>query len=324
MNERPCVLVTAIGGNVGQGVLRILAADFPAVRVVGTNTIAVSGGNHLCDRVHRVPPGAEEQYAEEIRRIVEQEQPNLIIPCTDQETLALARLSTSLPRIAASPAQVCATFLDKHLTSEAFQQANLPFARSSLPSRYDGSFGPVIVKPREGRGSRDLFFNPTEPRDFDDTYVVQELLQGEEVTIGFYVTLQGVLHGFLVMRRRLQAGTTVACEVFRDKDDAVGDLLEKLVQAVPIRGSCNVQAIISRDGAITPFEVNGRISGTASIRHHFGFKDVEYTVDEYLFGRSPQPVRLSHGSAHRLLVDVIYPDLGMDDPRDRNSPHQVF
>jgi carbamoyl-phosphate synthase large subunit len=324
VKDRPCVLVTAIGGNVGQGVLRIIAAGFPRVRVVGTNTAAVSGGNHLCDQVHLVPPAAEAAYAGEITRIVGVEAPDLIIPCTDQETLALSRLSMVLPKLAASPAEVCATFLDKYLTGEAFHRAGLPFARSALPSRYDGAFGSVIVKPREGRGSRDLFFNPADPRAFDDTYVVQELLQGEEVTIGFYVTLQRVLHGFLVMRRRLQGGTTVACEVFRDKDVVVSDLLEGLVKALPIRGSCNVQAIISSDGRVTPFEVNGRISGTASIRHHFGFKDVEYTLEEHLFGRPPRPVRLSHGSAHRLLVDVIYPDLGMDDPRDRNTPHEVF
>lgn len=324
MTAQKCVLVTGIAGNVAQGVLRVLAEIEPGVRLVGTNTFPVSGGNHLCDSVHVVPPAIDPAFESALLRVSERERPDLLIPCTDHETLALSRLPGHGPRIAVSPEGVCATFLDKHLTAQAFSRAGLPFARSALPSTYDGSFGRVIVKPREGRGSRGLVFDPPRPEEFDDTNVVQELLEGDEVTVGFYVTLSRSLHGFLVMRRMLRDGTTIACEVTRKHDGAVGALLERLASALEVRGSCNLQAIVTGDGRLVPFEVNGRFSGTTSIRHHFGFKDVEYTLDEYLWQRVPKPVVLSQGSAQRLLMDVIYPDLPLEEPRNKHSRHRIF
>lgn len=324
MTAQKCVLVTGIAGNVAQGVLRILAEIESGIRIVGTNTFPVSGGNHLCDSVHVVPPAIDPAFGSALMSIAERERTDLLIPCTDQETLALSRLSGLGPRIAVSPPDVCATFLDKHLTAQAFFRAGLPFARSALPSTYDRSFGRVIVKPREGRGSKGLVFDPPRPKEFDDTNVVQELLEGDELTIGFYVTLGRRLHGFLVMRRMLRDGTTIACEVTRKHDAAVSALLQRLVSALDVRGSCNLQAIVTGDGRLVPFEVNGRFSGTTSIRHQFGLRDVEYTLDEHLWQRVPKPVVLSRGSARRLLMDVIYPDLGLEEPRNKHSRHWIF
>lgn len=324
MTAQRCVLVTGIAGNVAQGVLRVLAQIEPGIRIVGTNTFPVSGGNHLCDSVHVVPPAVDPAFESALLKVTERESPDLMIPCTDQETLALSRLSGLGRRIAVSPPDVCATLLDKHLTARAFVRAGLPFARSALPSTYDGSFGRIIVKPREGRGSRGIVLDPPRPQEFDDTNVVQELLEGDEVTIGFYVTLGGRLHGFLVLRRMLHEGTTIACEVTRAHDGTVSALLEGLVSALEIRGSCNLQAIVTSEGRLIPFEVNGRFSGTTSIRHQFGFRDVEYTLDEHLWKRVPKPVVVSRGSARRLLMDVIYPDLGLDEPRNRRNRHWIF
>ena len=62
------VLVTGIGGNVGQGILRnILANDFK-VRLVGTDILRVSAGNYLCDRVYKVPYGVDPKYIPAMKR----------------------------------------------------------------------------------------------------------------------------------------------------------------------------------------------------------------------------------------------------------------
>jgi carbamoyl-phosphate synthase large subunit len=219
---------------------------------------------------------------------------------------------------------VAAMFLDKWKTFEAFAAAGLPFARSVLPSRYDHAFGAIIVKPREGRGSRDLHFNPPRPDLFDDAFVVQELLSGDELTIAAYVTAGGTLHGFIVLRRFLQAGATSSCETVSHHDAKVETLLLGMLRSIRVRGSFNVQAIACADGSIIPFEVNGRVSGTASIRHHFGFRDVEYLLSEFVWKRPLEPVRITPGSAMRYLADVIYPGLDLESARDRKTPHLVF
>jgi len=318
------LIITGIGGNVGQGVARIVRAIAPDMRIVGTNTEEVSGGNHLCDAVYLMPLATDPTYREAMTRIVRDERPALLLPCTDYETLALAAFAADLPPTGVSEPRVAAMFLDKWKTFEAFEASGLPFARSALPTHYDRPFASVIVKPREGRGSRDLHFNPSRPDLFDDTFVVQELMRGDELTIAAYVTGAGMLHGFIVLRRFLQAGATSACETVLRHDAAVEALLRKMIAAIPVRGSFNVQAIARPDGSIVPFEVNGRISGTASIRHHFGFRDVEYLLSEFVWKRPLSPVTITAGSAVRYLADVVYPGLDLASARDRSTPHIVF
>ena len=91
-----------------------------------------------------------------------------------------------------------------------------------------------------------------------------------------------------------------------------------------IRGSCNIQSIVTSVGRVVPFEVNGRISGTNSIRSQFGFKDVQYTAEEYLFNQEPEAVHLKNGSAVRVLMDVIYPDVGMEFIHNNENVHYLF
>jgi carbamoyl-phosphate synthase large subunit len=90
-------------------------------------------------------------------------------------------------------------------------------------------------------------------------------------------------------------------------------------------GAANLQSIVTENGDIFPFEVNCRISGTNSIRSNFGFKDVEYTLQEYLYNDKPDQPQITNGVAVRILMDVIYP--GKDsfaDCKDRSSEFYIY
>jgi carbamoyl-phosphate synthase large subunit len=97
-----------------------------------------------------------------------------------------------------------------------------------------------------------------------------------------------------------------------------------MIKAIPVRGSINIQSIATSDGQIIPFEVNARISGTNSIRSHFGFDDVLYTLEEYLYGRRPSAVRVRKGSAIRVIMDVIYPGVELSHISDSTDEHFIF
>jgi carbamoyl-phosphate synthase large subunit len=320
----PSVLVTGIGGNVGQGVLRVLRSLPQPLRLVGTNVVRLSGGNHLCDAVHEVPWAWNDGYVDALVAVCREEEVQLVIPTTDHETVALARERLRLPTVAASPLESCEVFIDKLQTARRFEAAGIPFAASVLPSAYEGQFGACVVKPRCGRGSRGVVIDHPDPASLGDEFLVQERLVGLELTTALYVTRTGELHGHVSMVRELRDGATMACTVTADHDAAVHRIVELMCRTFEIRGSCNVQSVVDDDGRVVPFEVNCRISGTSSIRHHFGFRDVEYTVAEYLDGHEPAPVTRGRGSAVRLLMDVIYPDLEWTDGADIGTPHLLF
>jgi len=324
--ESRVILVTGIGGNVGQGIVRNIRRRFPHMRIIGSNTERLSAGNHLCDEVHEVPYAFDPTYAEVIRHICRHEGVELIIPSTDFEAYHLSSMRDTIPTVAASDAATGEVFLDKWLTACHFKSHGLPFAASMLPSDYTpGLLTDCIVKPRKGRGSREIFRNPENPAAFSDEYIVQEMLVGEELTTAFYVDRQNSLHGHITLKRELSSGATSRCCVEDRYDTIILPAVLGLMRSLPIRGACNLQGIVSPDGGYRVFEINGRISGTNSIRSNFGFEDVRYTVEEHLLGMSPTPPDIRKGVAVRILMDVIYPDASSyEEAFNAGTPHYIF
>ena len=139
--------------------------------------------------------------------------------------------------------------------------------------------------------------------------MVQELLHGKEITTSAYVDSNSNLIGSISLERELKAGTTVSAKIYDKNLDQINSLIEMINSLGIIKGSFNIQSIICEDNNIVPFEINLRISGTASIRHCFGFRDVEFAIREYIYGHSlkkVEPILNSSLKAQRILMDVIY------------------
>lgn len=307
--ERKTVLVTGIGGNVGQGVLRNIKSLGLNITIVGTDIAAFSAGNHLCDIVYQVPYSYSENYIAIIKEIIEKEHVKLIIPTTDYEIYYLALHQNELnAKVVASDPEIAKIYLDKYLTYQHHEKFNIPFSKSWLPSEFTSVSEDVIVKPREGRGSRGIHLNPENPTLFSDEFVIQPLHKGTEITTAFYVKKDGSLHGLFSMERELSNGATSKSKTTTIYDGELEDMIRKMIQHKGLRGSINLQSIVTADREIIPFEVNCRISGTNSIRHNLGFQDVKYTIQEYLLDEQPDEVKAIEGIAVRLLYDVIYPN----------------
>jgi carbamoyl-phosphate synthase large subunit len=318
------IIVTGIGGVVGQGIVRNARSMGRDLRIVGVNVARVSAGNHLCDDVFQVPYAYDDGYIEAMVKVVNETGAELIIPSTDYESYYLAKhqSSFSIP-VAASPAEVTFFCLDKYRNWEAFNAKNIPFAPSVLPSMFKGEFDRYIVKPREGRGSRGIHVQPDGVSSFDDTNLVQQLLEGPEITSTFYVLKDGSLLGSITMRRELESGNTARAEVISDYDREVEGLAMKMMQAFPFRGSVNIQSKVTAEG-IVPFEINCRISGTNSIRSQFGFNDVAFTIQELLFHENPEKPVVKKGTAMRVMVDVVYPEMKLADIKNNKDQFYIY
>ena len=273
---------------------------------MGSSEVSVS--THLCSEVHVWPQdylSDPDVCIEFVSNLCAKQRFDLIIPCTDRETVTLQRHASELPPIACSDASVSEVFFDKYLTAQSFSRLGIPFARSVLPSEYTNSFPEVVVKPRTGGLSHGIHFNPSSVSKYGDDFIVQPFLTGKEITTAFYVNRSGLLHSHITLSRQLSHGTTVACETTDEGAPQVRSILDKMMKAFAIRGSCNIQSKITESGDVIPFEVNGRVSGTASIRAQFGFEDVKYLIQEYVYGVQPTPTVVRSGRAFRMLIDVI-------------------
>src|SRR5687768_10955170 len=84
------IIVTGVGGVVGQGILRNLIDMGLDVKIIGTNVVQVSAGNYLCDQVYEVPFAHHEDYVPTMLEICRKENAELIIPSTDYEVYYLS------------------------------------------------------------------------------------------------------------------------------------------------------------------------------------------------------------------------------------------
>ncbi len=308
--ETKTVLVTGIGGNVGQGIIRnILSTSYP-IRIVGTNISDFSAGNHLVDSFYKVPFGYDASYVNRIKEIIKKEKVDLIISSTDFESYYLAIHKDKINcQIAGSELEASEKYLDKYLTYVHHKSANIPFAESCLPSEFKGQFSKSLAKPRKGRGSKGLIFNVKDVSGLsDEEYMVQEMHTGIEITSAVYRRYKdGIIHGIITMERSLENGATTYCKVVHKFDNQVFKIAQAMCENTPgLKGAFNIQSIVNRNEEVVPFEINCRISGTNSIRSGFGFKDVNYTIEELLWGLEPQRPFIKQGVAYRILTDVIY------------------
>jgi carbamoyl-phosphate synthase large subunit len=318
--ETKTVLVTGIGGNVGQGVLRNIRDLNYTIYLIGTDIASFTAGNHLCDITYQVPYSYDARYITIIAEIVDKHNVDLILPTTDYEVYYLSLHKDKIKaEIAVSESATAKIYLDKYLTYKHHDSLQIAFAKTWLPSEYKNEASEIIVKPREGRGSRGIEINPKNPTAFSDDYLIQPLHKGKEITTAFYVKKDGTLHGLFTMERELTNGATSKSKTCKAYDVALETIISKMIVNATLRGSINLQSIVEADGTIIPFEVNCRISGTNSIRHNLGFQDVKYTLQEYLYQQEPDAVNAIDGIATRLLYDVIYPNSTNEAELNNNS-----
>jgi carbamoyl-phosphate synthase large subunit len=306
--EKKTVIVTGIGGNVGQGILRNIRSSFPEVKIIGLDIASFTPGNYLCDKSYQVPYAFAPEYIPSIQDIVDSEKVNLIIPSTDYEVFFLSLNREVLgANVAASEPWIAKIYLDKYLSYQHHSTLGIPFAKSWLPGEYDFSETSIIAKPREGRGSRGIIINPANPALLGEDYMIQPYVEGTEITTAVYINRSNEIHGIFTMERELQNGTTSKSKVIFEYDEQLEGIISKMIKPMALHGSFNIQSIVTSAGEIVPFEINCRISGTNSIRHNLGFQDVKYTLQEYLFNETPDRPKPIRGIATRILLDVIYP-----------------
>jgi carbamoyl-phosphate synthase large subunit len=319
--ETKTILVTGIGGNVGQGILRNIHSINRSVNIIGVDISSFTAGSYLCNKTYQVPYAVAPEFISIMKKIVTENAVDLIIPSTDNEVYELAMRKGELPcKIASSSANISKIYLDKYESYLYHQELKIPFAQSWLPSLYDNSCKEIIAKPREGRGSRGVILNPDSILHLGNDYIIQPLYKGIEITTAVYVTKANKLHGHITMERELTNGTTSKSKVVFDYDTAMEKIINLMIKPGFLCGSFNIQSIVLDNNEIMPFEVNCRISGTNSIRHNLGFQDVKYTLQEYLWNEYPDQPQPIKGVATRILLDVIYPNTDSFDNINGNFP----
>ena len=280
------ILVTAIGGDIAQAIIRVLRAEITDVVVIGCDSELQPFYSSFVDEFFQIPRAGDENYLDIIGKIVNAKNIELILPVSEPEIAFFCSLGEieNFPPILMANSQSVQVGLDKLLTYNHIKSLGNYVPRTWNPSETRVSDFPFIMKPRHGRGSKEmeicenfeqLQYLATKNKD----YIAQELLlpQDEEITCAIYRFNDGRIE-VLQLHRKLIAGRTAWAKVIDNSE--ISALCRMIAESLNLSGPINVQLIVT-DGGPKVFEINPRYSSTVELRHSLGFKDLVWGVSEH-------------------------------------------
>jgi carbamoyl-phosphate synthase large subunit len=289
------ILVTGIGGDIGNAIGRILDKSDICDVVYGCDIHNQHGGRYVFKKCFLVPRVDRKNYIDCIYDLVKEYNIQIVIPSSEPEQRYLlnngivdqigsARLL--LPNIYAMEIG-----FDKLKTARFLEKNNLPFPWTCEVGKQNPESVPCILKSRSGAGSKDIkLVNKYSEIDlYEKLYsdcIWQEKVgsESEEYTCGVYRSSNGETR-VLILRRRLSAGITSYAELVDIKQ--ITELCEDIARLINLVGSINIQLRLNGDIPVV-FEINPRFSSTVMFRHMAGFQDLIWSIHEMMFQKLPE------------------------------------
>ncbi|OGW47899.1 MAG: hypothetical protein A2Y66_00740 [Nitrospirae bacterium RBG_13_41_22] len=289
------VLVTAIGGNIGQGIVKSLRNGKRAYFIVGIDMEPLSAGFSLVDSYYVVPRTGDSGFKDRIKEIASKEKIEAIYVCSPTELLFFSEHKEEFEKelglsVFVNPPEVVRIGSDKLMTAEFLRKSGLPYPETVPADDGEGinkiiknNGFPLIVKPREGSSSKNVFLvNSREEIDAANILTPHPIVQrylpdlDSEYTAATVSGNDRKVRASIVLHRDLIQGTTYRTELIQDAD--ITQQVIRIVELLGAVGSCNLQFRLV-DGKVFVFEINPRFSGTSGIRYLYGFNDAEMVFE---------------------------------------------
>ncbi len=330
------VLITAVGGNIGQGVVKALRAGSRPYFIVGTDMEPRSAGFSFVDRALVTARAGASGMADSLIETIAAEKIEAVYVCSPAELAFFSQARASLEaatgaRIFVNPETVVRVGQDKletvrFLDAHGFGAPDTALADDApAVAKLIERWGfPLIAKPRCGWTSANVFTLGSHAaldaaRALVPDLVVQRYLgeDNEEYTAGVVGSAQAGEFAWIVLRRDLVQGTTYRTELAQNA--RWGARMTALAQSLGVEGVCNFQ-FRAVDGEPFVFEINPRFSGTSGIRYLYGFNDPELVFEFACLGHPIRQPAVRGGVVMRYWNEVFVPGVGFDASRTGAVP----
>ena len=255
--------------SVGQRVDIARAFRAAGAKVLGVDADPLAPALYHCELHEIVPRIADPEYVPALARLRGEHDVQLVVPLNDLDFPVLARERGQLaPALVLLPdAEASARMSDKLEAHHFFIANGIPSPRSWAPEDVPGDARyPVLVKAREGFGSRNIFrASDRERLDFFLAYTdvpsfVQEQCLGEEFSIDVFCDMDARCLNAIPRTMLLsKGGESIKGASFQDPE-----LIEhgaRVAEIVGVKGPANVQCFREADGSLPITDVNTRFGG---------------------------------------------------------------
>jgi len=313
------VLVTGVGGGVGQGILKALSLSELDIKVFAADVTPLSSGLLRNKNSFLIPKleTMEGDPSEMLARLRENEivcwlvgsEYEIDFAQLNRDSLIEAgiftpRVSIELMKVANDKLQTAHWMQSHGFRTPLTIEFSAPWEAEEVSSQVGF---PCIVKPRKGTSAKGVIVcsNCDELRaafSSSSDQICQAFIDGKEYTCSVFMTRTGNILGPFCASRTLRGGSSWEIEVVKNPT------LENILVAIGVRlsfeGSLNIQ-LIERDGDYYVIELNSRFSGTTAVRAHFGFNEPDFYLRSYLLDEELTQPNIRLGRCSRYIEEVF-------------------
>lgn len=307
MKKKPTILMTGAGGAAIPFLTRSLQKH--GYRVLTADMDPFAGGLYVSDKGFVIPKADDPRFLPAIEKICSNEHVDVIIPLVDEELIAVAGLEGEsviplIPRM-----DFIRTCLDKYTLIRTLQEHHIPAPRTVLATEGPDDIGyPCIVKPRTGRGSRDvgIIHTAKEFRDWSrkagknaGLFILQEYLYGTEYTVSVVAWRDGPVQA--VVPKEIIAKKGITRFAVTRRHTGIGKYCEEIQEKLHGDGPFNVQLRCDGEsGQPYLFEINPRYSTTVSLTILAGCEEIHGLIQQALNG--PEAFRFTPWNEDIVLM----------------------
>ena len=283
------VLVTGCGGDIGQSIGKILNKSAFVNELYGCDISDKNAGKFIYSNFFIGLPYKDPNYLSNLEFFVEDNKIDYIIPMSEPELRYFSDTDNlkaiGRAKMLTASSEALSIGFDKLATVNFLKSNNLPFPETVLVANESTPNFPVILKSRTGSGSSAIYkvenledYNYIKSKHSD--FIAQEFLEDSqgEFTCGVFRSKNQEIRT-LAFKRELTSGYSGYGEIINNEQ--INNLLCNLANKINLDGSINVQLRLTKKGPVV-FEINPRFSSTVLFRHMFGFKDLEWSIQDKL------------------------------------------
>ena len=337
-NEKICVLIAGTGGGgTGMELIKSFKMATHEYKIVATDMWENSFGLMETPYRYVIPTASSPEYVDSLIKICKKENVQAIATGSEPELKKVAQNSKIFEengvKVLLNSWEIIQKCTDKFRLTKILKSLNIPYPDFFLYEK-EGDLSkiktfPVVIKPRVGGGSQNVFLamNEEEAQFFTkylQKYGFDPLVQeyvgdyNNEYTIGILYADDGKLLTSIAMKRLLESGLSTRQTIIKSNkkyvissgisqgliDDFKGiqEMSIKIASGLDINGPVNIQCRKTDDGII-PFEINPRFSGTTSPRSLVGLNEPDIFCRYKLFNEIPAKTDYKYGYVVRGLVE---------------------
>ncbi len=289
-------MTTVLFTCAGQRVDIVTAFRNAGAHVVAADLNPLAPALYHADVQVLAPPVSDPSYVAWLARLVQEHDVRLIVPLTDLDHLVLAHARETLkPALVLLPEpDVIEAVADKYNAHVRFSELGIDTPRTWLPDALPDDLPfPVLVKAREGFGSRHIYrADDRRELEFFLDYtpaesMVQECLAGEEFSIDVFCDLDGrCLNAIPRTMIESKGGESIKGMTIKD-----GELIEHarhVAETLRLVGPANIQCFRQPDGRLPVTDINPRFGGGFPLPRAAGGRYPELAI-ALAEGEHPEP-----------------------------------